>query len=143
MTWHVRTTFLPAYAGTSEPLASRLPKEIAKLRSSLTISTTRWSFTTLSVLESWIAERTAMTQHQETMPRTRVTLVMETSTNRDEWNAWEIVDKVPPSVRLEEPRSSLRDPPRGSTSVSCPGSSVADGPEQTLIPGLEETQDET
>lgn len=101
MTWRKRSTILPAYAGTCEPLLGSLPKEIKKLRTSLTRSTTRWVFSTPGSMETWMAERVAMSQHQETLPRVRVTLLTEADPANEEWSVWELVESVPPSAAPE------------------------------------------
>jgi len=128
----VRSTISPVYAGTSEPLPSQLPKAIKKRMTSALHSMTRWSFMTLSSAEIWLMDRIPMLQHQETMPRTRVTLFLEEKGK--ETNVWEMAEKVPPSTALELGPSSTSDP-RDSASASRSPHEVARR-EQCLLPGL-------
>jgi len=104
----VRTTIWPAFAGTSEPLRWQLPKGIAKLQSSLTISTTRWDFSTLSSMETFLADRKAMTQHAQTTPMLRTSLLWSTD-HKGEWTIWEVVDRLPPSTARELANDSAPD----------------------------------
>jgi len=131
MKWQKHSTILPAYAGTCEPLLGSLPKAIQKLRTSLTRSTTRWVFSTPGSMETWMAERVAMSQHQETIPRVRVTLLTQCEPRNEEWTVWEVVDLCPPSTATElEPSSSPDDPRRGSLErQECRSN-------QCLLPGL-------
>jgi len=129
----VRTTIWPAFAGTSEPLRWRLPKGIAKLRNSLTISTTRWDFSTLSSMETFLADRKAMTQHQQTMPMLRTTLMWSTD-HKGEWTIWEVVDRLPPSTAHELSRDSSPGEPRATSKESEP--TAPQSRQQCCLPGL-------
>jgi len=129
--WHVRTTISPVYAGTSEPLPSQLPKGIKKRMTSALHSMTRWSFMTLSSAETWMMDRIPMLQHQETMPRTRVTLFLEEKGN--ETNVWEMAERVPPSTARELGPSSTGDP-RDSASASRSPQEAAR--REQYLPGL-------
>lgn len=114
----MRTTIFPAYAGTSEPLPSQLPKGIQKRRNSATLYTTRWVFSTPSSRETWMMDRIPMLQHQETNPRTRVTLFMEDNEKREEWSVWELGERVPPSTAPELELDKMPDPGGRSESSS-------------------------
>lgn len=72
-----------------------------------------------------------MLQHQETSPRTRVTLYLEwprsadVDTHREEWNVWELAELVPPSTAREldlpmsgDPREAARERP-SSAQAAC------------------------
>lgn len=111
MTWQKGTTYWPAYAGTSEMLSSTMPKAISRQRSSLTLSTSSWSFCTSEAMERFLADLKAMTQHQEMMPRTRTYLWSGLNPAQEVYEVWQVVDICPPSTQLElEPSSSVADP---------------------------------
>jgi len=57
-----------------------------------------------------------MLMHQETTPRTRVTVLLEDDPKAEEWTVWEVADRVPPSTALELEPSKSPDEPRGETS---------------------------
>lgn len=134
MRWPKGTTCWPAYAGTSETLSETLPKAVQRQRSSLTISTSCWTFLTKEAMELFLSDRKAMTQHQETMPRTRTHLWMMFHVKQERFEVWEVVDRVPPSTRLELERESS---PEDERQRQLPGlaeshvrSGTADGPVQ-------------
>jgi len=126
VTWQKGTTYWPAYAGTSETLSVTLPKAVERQRSSLTISTSCWSFCTTDAMERFLSDRKAMTQHQETMPRTRTYLWMGTNPSQETFEVWEVVDKVPPSTRLELELEHCSGPDRQGAS-RCPAESETRG----------------
>lgn len=101
MTWQKGTTYWPAYAGTSETLEEMLPKAVARQRSSLTLSTRSWSFCTTEAMERFLSDLKAMTQHQQTMPRTRTYLWYGLNPGNETFQVWMVEDKVPPSTALE------------------------------------------
>lgn len=119
MRWPKGTTCWPAYAGTSEMLSGTPPKVVQRQRTSLTRSTTSWSFCTIEAMENFLADRKAMVQHQETMPRTRTYLWMRGNLNKEMFEVWEVVDAVPPSTALEtEPELNV-DPSSGQAYLPC------------------------
>lgn len=88
----------------------------------------------MEALETFLADRKAMSQHQERMPTTRVTMWIVFHVKQERFELWECEDKVPPSTAPElEPSSSPdrpRDgrPPQSHATAACP--------EQSQLPGL-------
>jgi len=150
MKWPKGTTIWPAFAGTSETLSATLPTAVRRQRSSLTISTSCWSFLTQKAMESFLEDRKAMTQHAEMLPKTRTHLWMRFHVEQEMFEVWEVVDKLPPSAPLElEPDRSPDLPESRATKSPCDaGQQVlpalvmeisADGTEVVAWPGPEVT----
>lgn len=120
--WPKGTTCWPAYAGTSETLSAMPPREVVRQQSSLTLSTSCWTFSTMTAVEMWMSDRKAMTQHQEMMPRTRTYLWMRVNEKNEVFEVWELVERCPPSTQLElEPELSAHDVRRENKCACPPG----------------------
>lgn len=107
-------------------LKETLPKAVQRQRSSLTISTSSWSFCTKEAMESFLADRKAMWQHVEMLPKMRTYLWVVFHVKQELFEVWEVVDRVPPSTALELEPSQISDGPQG-----CARSAL-----QEELPGL-------
>jgi len=83
-----------------------------------------------------MTERIPMLQHQETTPRTRVTLLLEDNPRADEWSVWEIADRVPPSTALELEPSKSPDEPRDATSSARSQDKPGRCQQSLVLPGV-------
>lgn len=73
-----------------------------------------------------------MTQHQETMPRVRIRLYLRDLPKVDEWEVWELWDKVPPSAACELESPLLAEGPRGEAQETSPSPAER----QCRLPGV-------
>jgi len=131
MQWPKGTTFLPAFAGTCATL-SLMPKAVSKQVSSLTSSTTCWSFCTMEAMEAFLQDRKAMGMAAETRPPTRIRLFTAFHVKQEVFEVWELVDREPPSTAPELAPSVNHDRGRDGTSSEPP----REKPVQCLLPAL-------
>lgn len=134
MKWPKGTTCWPAFAGTSDTLSETLPKAVTKLRSSLTISTSCWTFSTLEAATRMLEERKMMAMASSTMPLTRVHLWVQLL-KWEEARVWEVVDKLPPSTAPELEPDNVGPPRLPQTGFAFP--SVGEANNGTLAQELE------
>lgn len=113
MKWRKDTTCWQAFAGTCATLSSTMPKEVKKLVSSSTVSTSSWSFCTSEATERFLQDLKAMRMHQEMMPQMRSILLVLCNEKNELFEVWEVLEKVPPSTNLE---LELNSSPPGSAS---------------------------
>lgn len=107
-------------------LRETLPKAVQRQRSSLTISTSSWSFCTREAMRTFLDDRKAMWQHVEMLPKMRAFLWEVFHVKQEIWEVWEVVDRVPPSTAPELEPSQISDGPRNSGALA----------HQAVLPGL-------
>lgn len=138
--WQKGTTCWPAYAGTSETLSGTLPKAVRRQRSSLTISTRCWTFSTQDATERFLSDLKAMMQHQEMMPQTRCYLFVTCNVKNELFEVWMVEDRVPPSTALELELDSPERPRAGgqlTLPAFLPEGKVSNGTVETELEKVE------